>query len=70
MIVCPICKEEIDDDSHYCDQCGQALFFCQQCGRVGVGRRCTYCGGPSRGMYPQDPLVISHSQDCLALCQS
>ena len=45
MIVCPICKEEIDDDSHYCDQCGQALFFCQQCGRVGVGRRCTYCGG-------------------------
>ena len=20
MIVCPICKEEIDDDSHYCDQ--------------------------------------------------
>ena len=45
MIICPACKEEIDDDSHYCDQCGQALLFCNQCGRVGIGRRCTYCGG-------------------------
>lgn len=45
MIICPTCREEIDDDSRYCDQCGQALLFCQQCGRVGVGRRCTHCGG-------------------------
>lgn len=45
MIICPACKEEIDDDSHFCDQCGQALLFCNQCGRVGLGRRCTHCGG-------------------------
>ena len=45
MIICPACKEEIEDDSHYCDQCGQALLFCKQCGRVGLGRRCTHCGG-------------------------
>ena len=45
MIVCPNCKEEIDDDSRYCDQCGQTLLFCNQCGRVGLGRRCTHCGG-------------------------
>lgn len=45
MIICPNCKEEIDDDSHYCDQCGQALLFCSRCGRVGMGRRCTNCGG-------------------------
>jgi hypothetical protein len=45
MIICPTCKEEIDDDSHYCDQCGQALLFCDRCGRVGIGRRCIYCGG-------------------------
>jgi hypothetical protein len=45
MIICPNCKEEIDDDSHYCDQCGQALLFCNKCGRVGIGRRCTQCGG-------------------------
>lgn len=45
MIICPSCKEEIDDDSHYCDQCGQELVYCSSCGRVGMGRRCTYCGG-------------------------
>ena len=45
MIICPNCKEEIDDDSHYCDQCGQELFYCEKCGRVGMGRRCTSCGG-------------------------
>ena len=45
MIICPNCKEEIDDDSHYCDQCGQALLYCNNCRRVGIGRRCTYCGG-------------------------
>lgn len=45
MIICPNCKEEIDDDSHYCDQCGQALLYCNRCGRVGMGRRCTSCGG-------------------------
>ena len=45
MIICPTCREEIEDDSHYCDQCGQALLFCNQCGRVGLGRRCTHCGG-------------------------
>ncbi len=45
MIICPNCKEEIDDDSRYCDQCGQALLYCNRCGRVGMGRRCTNCGG-------------------------
>jgi len=45
MIICPNCKEEIDDDSRFCDQCGQALLYCEKCGRVGVGRRCTSCGG-------------------------
>ncbi|MBP1542117.1 MAG: FHA domain-containing protein [Prevotella sp.] len=45
MIVCPSCKEEIEDNSHYCDQCGQELVYCSSCGRVGIGRRCTHCGG-------------------------
>ena len=45
MIICPTCKEEIDDESRYCDQCGQALVYCISCGRVGKGRRCIYCGG-------------------------
>lgn len=45
MIICPSCKEEIDDDSHFCDQCGQELVYCSNCERVGMGRRCTHCGG-------------------------
>ena len=45
MIICPSCKEEIEEDSHFCDQCGQALVYCRSCGRVGKGRRCIYCGG-------------------------
>ena len=45
MIICPNCKEEIDDDSHFCDQCGQFLLYCGSCGRVGIGRRCVHCGG-------------------------
>ena len=45
MIICPSCREEIEEDSHFCDQCGQALVYCSNCGRVGMGRRCTQCGG-------------------------
>ena len=45
MIICPNCKEEIEDDSCYCDQCGHELLYCERCGRVGIGRRCTSCGG-------------------------
>ena len=45
MIICPKCKEEIEERSYYCDQCGQALLYCNRCGRVGIGRRCTNCGG-------------------------
>ena len=45
MIICPSCREEIEEQSYYCDQCGQALLYCSSCGRVGIGRRCTYCGG-------------------------
>ena len=45
MIICPNCKEEIEERSHFCDQCGQELVYCTNCGRVGKGRRCTHCGG-------------------------
>ena len=45
MIICPSCREEIEEHSHYCDQCGQELVYCSSCGRVGMGRRCTHCGG-------------------------
>ena len=44
MIICPNCREEIEEESHFCDQCGQELVYCSSCGRVGMGRRCTHCG--------------------------
>ena len=36
MIICPNCKEEIEERSHFCDQCGQELAYCTNCGRVGM----------------------------------
>jgi len=48
MINCPKCKAEIDTDSHFCDQCGQEIFYCSRCGRPGKGQRCTTCGGVMR----------------------
>ncbi len=44
MIDCPKCKVAIEDDSWYCDQCGQELKVCPQCATFGKGNRCTQCG--------------------------
>lgn len=44
-MLCPKCKNEIDNDSFYCDQCGQEISYCQTCHKPGKGNRCTSCGG-------------------------
>lgn len=41
---CPSCKEQIDDDSRYCDQCGEQIMVCSECGRPGKGKRCIFDG--------------------------
>ena len=41
---CPSCKETIDDDSCYCDQCGEQILVCSVCGRPGKGKRCKFDG--------------------------
>ena len=41
---CPSCREQIDDDSRYCDQCGEQILVCSVCGRPGKGKRCIYDG--------------------------
>lgn len=41
---CPFCKEVIDDDSHYCDQCGKELKFCPECRQPKRGTECPACG--------------------------
>ena len=45
---CYNCKSLIDDDSIYCDQCGEKIFICPDChipGK-GEGKRCGQCGKP------------------------
>lgn len=44
MIECPRCKNKIDPNSAYCDQCGLELRICPQCGKYGKANRCTQCG--------------------------
>lgn len=45
MIDCPVCKEQIDTDSIYCDQCGELLTECPKCKTVRKGKFCTTCAG-------------------------
>ena len=44
VIQCPSCKETIDNDSRYCDQCGEQILICSVCGRPGKGKRCIFDG--------------------------
>jgi len=43
-IQCPACKQQIDSDSFYCDQCGLQILVCSVCGRPGKGKRCSFDG--------------------------
>ena len=41
---CPYCKEIIEDDSWFCDQCGKELKFCPECHQPKRGTECPACG--------------------------
>jgi len=41
---CPSCKETIDDDSRYCDQCGKQIMVCPKCGCPGTKKCCMFHG--------------------------
>ncbi|MCF8242692.1 MAG: FHA domain-containing protein [Melioribacteraceae bacterium] len=45
-MICPKCKADIEDDSFFCDQCGEEIFICTKCGKPGKGKRCTADGSP------------------------
>lgn len=47
-MICPnkICRQEIPDDSCFCDQCGARLLRCTKCGNVGTSKFCGKCGSP------------------------
>lgn len=41
---CPYCKEIIEDDSWFCDQCGKELMICPECNQPKRGTQCPACG--------------------------
>lgn len=41
---CPYCKEMIDDDSWFCDQCGKEIKICPKCHLPKRGTECPACG--------------------------
>lgn len=43
---CAYCEAMIDDDSYFCDQCGEQIMVCSSCGKPGKGKRCIYDGKP------------------------
>ena len=44
MITCPNCREEIDEDSKFCDQCGKEIMYCPECKEPKRGTECPRCG--------------------------
>ncbi len=43
-MICAFCKNEIENDSFFCDQCGKEIKVCPQCGTPGKGKICTEHG--------------------------
>jgi hypothetical protein len=61
-MICPnkICRQEIPDDSAFCDQCGARLLRCTQCGNVGTSKFCGKCGGSMAALEsPSPPVTLS-----------
>lgn len=44
MQTCPKCKQLIEDDSWFCDQCGTELMACPSCRTIKRGMTCNQCG--------------------------
>jgi len=45
-MICPVktCRNEIEDDSKYCDQCGTQILKCPKCGTLGGVKFCPIDG--------------------------
>jgi hypothetical protein len=73
LMQCPSCKENIDDDSRYCDQCGEQILICSSCGRPGKGKRCIFDGKemvpagskPSQTEHLQQPVQADQQKQSI-----
>ena len=60
-MICAFCKEAIEDNSVYCDQCGQEVKQCPNCGKTGKGKICTTCGTPIAPKKNESAVNHSHN---------
>ena len=67
LLKCPFCGEEIENDSFYCDQCGEELKVCPSGHGFKKGKICSECGTKlveaknAAGNQPQ-PVANTQSQ--------
>jgi hypothetical protein len=78
-MICPnkICKQEMPEDSVFCDQCGVQLFRCAKCGFVSASKFCGKCGGPMSAIEPsvgETPtaatIVVALPSEKIFLCHT
>ena len=60
-MTCPKCKADIDDDSSFCDQCGNEINVCPKCGKAGRGKVCTDDGTKLVPAQSQKPRTDARS---------
>ena len=46
LVKCPFCNKDIEQDSFYCDQCGEELKLCSNGHGFKKGKICGTCGKP------------------------
>ncbi len=44
LVSCPFCDKEIENDSYFCDQCGEKLKLCPKGHGFKKGKICSQCG--------------------------
>lgn len=60
---CSYCAEDIDQDSFFCDQCGEEVLCCESCLEPGIGKFCKLDGGnilPASQLRSADANMDSH----------
>lgn len=75
-MICINCNTQIDNDSKYCDSCGQLILICIKCKQPGVGKFCGKDGGklienpdadlseaPSLEANSQNPSPVDQTED-------
>jgi len=63
IMICALCKSQIDEDSFYCDQCGKEIFICPKCNAPRKGKVCIQCGIPLVSMKSKTEVSSTQPTD-------